>query len=262
MQILTQAYELGFLSNIHCKYFGSPSISEKIFRYSSKKYISKNYTSEYGEILESGSPSECGEYWYRFFPRLSFENKVFKINEKKMIRFRRSIHFFTKSLNKPLIFKNLYNSLRIKEILTYIPEAVFIVINREEIQNAYSILSARLKNNGNYSDWWSVPPPGIDDILNSDPAIQVVEQIRKINKLINNDLSEYNNKLVHYIKYEDLCSDVYNELRKVNIFFKNNGIDIKNNDSIPKRFTISKNKLKDEEFATRIIRYSSNKNEE
>tara|TARA_B100000029_G_C17548756_1_gene949373 strand:+ start:689 stop:1477 length:789 start_codon:yes stop_codon:yes gene_type:complete len=262
MQILTQAYELGFLSNNHCKYFGSPSIFEKIFKYKREKYISNNYKSEFGNIVESNSPSECGEFWYRFFPRVSCENKVFQINEKKMIKFRRSIHFFSKSLNKPLIFKNLYNSLRIKEILTYIPEAVFIVINRDEIQNAYSILSARMIKNGNYSDWWSVPPPGIAYVKNIDPSIQVVEQIRKINKLINNDLSEYDKKIVHHIKYEDLCTDVYNELTRLNRFFKNNKIYIKNNNSVPKKFNISMNKLKDEELVEKIIRYSKNKNDE
>ena len=85
---------------------------------------------------------------------------------------------FADAAGRPLVFKNLYCSLRLEPIAHALPEALFVVMHRDQIENARSILAGRMRRSGDYAAWWSAEPPGIEEIRRLSPVRQVVEQLR------------------------------------------------------------------------------------
>jgi hypothetical protein len=134
--------------------------------------------------------------------------------------------------------------MRIELIRRYVPESLFIVISRDEIENAQSLLAARKKVHGNFDTWWSVPTPSMSKIIREPGEVQVIEQIREIRAVINRDLEMLDRTGCNVLEtgYEDLCFEPHRELLRVEEFLRMNGSKVVANlASLPSRFERSEN---------------------
>lgn len=240
-QILISAFDLGYFSNLHAFFFGSPGIPQNVLG-TFLRYRDTNFNSHYGDVTGLLSPSECGEYWYRFFQRNPQYVRLEDTEPVKMDRFQQSLARFLGTCGKPVLFKNMLVALRLGPVIKYFPDSLFIIIKRNEFDNAQSLLEARLKINGNIETWWSMEPPGIDEIRRMDPPQQVVEQIRGIHNTIETDL--HNNNVgkdqILYVNYEDFCSDIHNTLRRFESFCYSNSLLLKRSNNVPSSFSTKK----------------------
>lgn len=236
MQVLSDAYDVGFMTNRHCKWFGFPALVEWLTHPLSRKWAS-DYTSVHGRTMTSSGPSECGEWWYRFFRRRPAYVLKDDVSRGMMQAFRRSIYLFERACNRPLIYKNLYVGLRLEPILAAVPEAVFIVIERDLVDNAQSILKGRYDTYGTYEKWWSVPPPDLEQLSSLAPIEQVVGQIKSIHRLIDRDITRLGvENRVFRMRYEELCQDVHSELKHFEKFMRTLGLEYKRRHEVPERF--------------------------
>jgi hypothetical protein len=182
------------------------------------------------------------------------------VEHKKMLRFRRSIASMVNAFNKPVVFKNPHAALRIQPIFHFIPEALFIRVTRNEIDNGHSLLEARFKKNGNYNDWWSMEPPAYDDLKDLEPHIQVIEQIRNINSTIKRDLeiAKVPSSRVFDINYENLCTNPSLEMSRLEAFFAEHGVGVQRIGSPPNPFHMREEVRVDDELYKLMIDYASN----
>jgi len=239
-QVLTDAFELAYMSNRHCQFFGSPALAERLFKPLEHK-TSSDYTSYHGQTKGPSAPSECGSWWYRFFRHDPAYVTLNDVAPRKMQEFRRSLLAFTQAAGKPVLFKNLYATIRLEAIGTFIPEALFIVIKRHELFNAASILKGRKKALGNYEEWWSVPPPAVEQLKKRSPVQQVVGQIRHIHHEIYRVVANgfiASNRIIE-CHYETLCRDTPTVLHQVESFFHRHNVSVSRSSAVPKSFAIS-----------------------
>lgn len=233
-QVLTTYYRVSYISNFHAKFYGSPAIVEQISRLLNPVDFTSNFTSYYGKTQGKNSPSECGEFWYRFFCRKPPYVPIEDSDPQSLNRLRASIHAFTNISNKTVILKNLYCSLRLQPIAAAIPECLFIVIRRNPVKQGHSILTARKKVNGDYHAWWSVEPPAIDKLKLLPPHQQVVEQIFDVYQLIDSDQKKIGPDRFLHLSYEDFCRDTRSTLQRVDEFFKLHKLNINSRVDISK----------------------------
>lgn len=187
IQLLTDALDVGYISNAHAQWFGCPAIAEHVLRWTRVRAPS-DFSSDLGVTKGAHGPAECGEWWYRFFPRSPAYVDRRNVDPVSGVAFRRSIVALTRAWARPLIVKNLYASLRIHPIAAAVPEAVFVIIRRDESDIAASLLRARRKVHGREDSWFSVEPPNIDELRHLPPERQVLEQVRSIYAVIERDL--------------------------------------------------------------------------
>ncbi|WP_322629727.1 sulfotransferase [Halothiobacillus sp.] len=238
MQVLTDAFKLGYLSNRHCAWFGAPVLAEKLFHPLTEKSVS-DYTSKHGRTEGLDAPSECGAWWYRFFRRDPAYVTLGDVSDRKMMAFRRSLMSFSQSVGLPLIFKNLYATLRIEPIAHHVPNALFVVIERDWVDNAQSILKGRNDALGRYDQWWSVPPPDVDALSKLPPVQQVVGQIQSIHELVVRDIVRLGlEDRTFRIRYEDFCEDVQGTLAAFEAFMKHHGVELEHRFDVPSQFSI------------------------
>lgn len=204
-QLIVHAFKVGYLTNMHCKIFGAPVLASRLMR-NDHRHIT--FLSNYGRTAGRYGPSECGEWWYRFFPRDPVYVKTSDISSRKLEAFRRSLVAFAAAEGRPVVFKNLYASLRIDPILSMFPNAIFIHVMRNRVDNAASILEGRMAANGEYDTWWSVPPPGYEYLRELSPARQVMSQIAMIDDQIEQDIRRLmHDECVLNVRYEEICND-------------------------------------------------------
>lgn len=255
MQVLTDAFRLGYLSNRHCAWFAAPALAQKVFRPLEHKKPS-DYSSRHGRTNGIDAPAECGAWWYRFFRRNPPYVRLEEVSDGKMRAFRHSLASLETTIGLPLIFKNLYVTLRLEPIAHYLPNALFVVIERDLVNNAQSILKGRYDALGDYDRWWSVPPPNIDELKELSPVQQVVEQVRSIHALIDSDIARFNlEERTFRIKYEDFCQDIPKILERFEAFMCFHGINLARRFDVPGHFQVNKDRKIPEVMYKELMEY-------
>lgn len=216
-QVMTEYYDFGYLSNLHCTFYGSPSLVERLV-HPQKWRKPSDYTSLHGQTQGQAAPSECGAFWYRFFRRKPQYVPLSEVDPKKMRQLRGAVRALGNAFGKPILFKNLMCSLRLEPLASVLPEALFIVIRRHEIDNAHSLLEGRKKVYGDYSKWWSAEPPAINRLKGLPPHEQVIEQIFQIYDLIERNCQVIGPLRFLEVQYEAFCDDVFGTLQKISQF--------------------------------------------
>ena len=235
MQVLTDAFNVGYLTNQHCQWFGAPAIADRVLSPLAAKQPS-NYESRHGRTEQLSDPAECGTWWYRFFRREPPYVTQKDVNPRKMQAFRHSLQALEEATGRPLVFKNLYASLRIEPIALHVPNALFVIVERDLVDNAQSILKGRMDALGSYDPWWSVPPPNVAELESLRPVQQAVEQVRSVHSLITHDIERLGLKEQTFrINYEAFCQDVHGTLEDLKQFA------LKNNVTLLPRFEVPEN---------------------
>jgi hypothetical protein len=252
-QVFTDFFDVGYISNLHCMFYGVSSTFENIFHPLNKRKQS-DYKSSYGRTNSLKSPCECGPFWYLFFNK----NVPYRLTSKKKVtELRYSINRLSNSFKKNMVFKNLYNSLRIKQIRRAFPDAVFINIKRDEKDVAVSLLQGRKSNNGNYEDWFSLEIPIKKKLIEKEPHVQVIKQIRYIYDEIEKEKSCDPLRFID-IDYESFCNEPYKHLKKIDSFLKKNKIILKKrieSKNIPNKFTMNKKNTIDKTIKHKLTEY-------
>jgi hypothetical protein len=251
-QVVVERFDVAYISNRHCRWHGAPSLVERRVR-------GAGHTATYSSYLgvESGAtaPSECGGYWYRFFPRSPHYVPLGAADPDKLSGLRRSVARFGAEAGRPIVFKNLYCSLRLEPIAAALPEALFLVIERDLLDNARSLLASRMRRSGGYAEWWSAEPPGIERLRDLPPERQVVEQVRGIAAAIASAREGIGADRFLNLRYESLCEDPVATTAAIDEFCALHGKHLKVRGEIPARFDRAPGAAIDDELESALARY-------
>ncbi len=232
-QAVVQRFDVAYISNRHCRLNGAPSLVEGRFAGAAH---SPTFASDHGFERGATAPSECGGYWYRFFPRSPHHVTLATVDPAALARLRLSVTRFTQAAGRPVVFKNLYCSLRLEPIAHALPEALFLVVHRDLLENARSLLAGRKRRSGDYSTWWSAEPPGIDRIRTLPPAGQAIEQVQGIDRVIAEARAAIGKQRFFDIEYARLCDEPRSVLAAVEAFAAGAGATLQPRGEIPERF--------------------------
>ncbi|MFP4524528.1 MAG: sulfotransferase, partial [Candidatus Woesearchaeota archaeon] len=202
------------------------------------------------------APSEGDEYWNRFFTRRPAYAPRWSVGEGRILRLQRSISCLVRAARKPVVFKNLYLSVRLWPLVDHFPDALFIVVRRDEVANAHSILKARKELTGSYGSWFSVEPRRYERLKRLPVYKQAVEQIRDIYGLIAEVKEECDGSRFLEIDYEEFCKDTRREMSRMASFFARHGLHPRRRFDIPRRFKVRKKVAIDRRLYKRMAAYA------
>lgn len=156
---LTYQYfvELGdfcFFTNRERKYSKFPVISALIFRGAHKYDVT--HENSYGHIPGINSPSDGWEIFHRWFPY--YYDPDDPIRKGAGLEMYRTIAWLQWIYGRPFIVKNNANSLRIREIKSVFPDAIFVHVHRNTEEVVESIVQGMEKNKINRPGLWGTGP--------------------------------------------------------------------------------------------------------
>lgn len=205
-QLITEAFEVGFITNSHARFYGGLSLYEKWCRPLRNRQDS-NYQSMHGRTLGPTGANECGAYWYQFFPRDPVYVTLEDFSPRQRERLQASVSRICEAFRKPVVIKNVMNSARLQVLHHLFPEAVFLYCIRDVLDNAHSILAAKEKALGRLDRHWSLQPKGLEAYESATPEIQAVQQVRLCHEMVQTDIAPHDANRVRQISYESLCDD-------------------------------------------------------
>jgi sulfotransferase family protein len=236
-QLLTDRFDVGYLANGHARRPGAPSLVERrrgLVR--ARHGALGDYRSSFGGTEGELGPSECGPFWYRFFPRRPHYVSADAFPAAARRELRAAVGAFVEACGRPVVYKNLFNTARMEAIAAALPEALFVAVHRDLAANARSLLDGRLRVAGAYDAWWSVEPPGIERLLQLSPEEQVVEQVRELDALVARVEASIGSDRVLHLAYEDLCADPRGQLDRIAAFVARHGCELGERGEVPESF--------------------------
>ncbi len=248
-QVLIRRYQLAYISNFAATFFKAPILSSWAAKFLFKhQLISTEFKSYYGRTLDRLGPHEAGSFMYRWFPK---GNYVYvppnSMSQKQLRGFKKEIVGLGLVFEAPVLFKNVYNSMRIAPIIETFPNACFLVCRRDPLDIAQSILIGRMKLYNDKSKWMGVPPKEVDQIKAHPYWEQIVEQVYYTYQQIESDKRRYGADRFFDVHYESLCEKPQEVLQEMEHFFLNHSIKLKTTGEIPDQFSMSTGKRVDDD---------------
>ena len=233
-QLLVGRYDVTYLANRHCTFFGAPSWVERLA--GRRASPPDDYSSRHGLTEGAWGPAECGPFWYRFFRKSPQFVPLVAAEPDDLRRLRAACRALADAGARPVVFKNLLCALRLEPIAAALPEARFVVITRELEAHARSILAARQRANGEVRSWFSAEPPGWERLRKLEPVEQVLGQIDAIHATIEKSRAELGAGRFIGVRYEDLIADPRRSLETIALYADDHGIRLEPRRDVPRDF--------------------------
>lgn len=209
-QLLINYFDLSYFTNLQSFFYKSPAVISLLSKPFMNVLSSEiELKSTYGYVNGLFAPSEAGEICRYWFGKNDLET-VQDYHHKEHVR--SSVGFLSYLSKKPLLIKNLNNSLRIQNIRRLLPESFFIWVKRQPLYSAQSLLTMRKDLYNDYSKWASVKPMNYSYIKTLPYCEQVVRQIKDIDEYIQIQMDQIDPVKIHTIDYNKLCDDWTSEM--------------------------------------------------
>ncbi|MDY6987001.1 MAG: sulfotransferase [Thermodesulfobacteriota bacterium] len=230
LQWLAKLGTFAYPTNLLSRFFASPYIGARIQqlltdpRYQHGNEFSglagqgEEYASNLGKTTGILQPNEFWYFWRRFIP--NNQPRVLTPKEEDSVDrdgFLRGLAAFEKAFGKPFALKGIILQYNLRCLAEFIPTAFFLYTKRTLLYNAQSLYQARIKYYGTPSAWYSVQPPGTDELRRRSPYEQVAGQVEYTNRSIEAELAALPPRCSLTVEYEEFCNApfrVYEQIRE------------------------------------------------
>jgi hypothetical protein len=218
LQLLDKASVLAAPTNLLARFYGAPYLGALVQRLLTDPALAYRdelrvvapgdyeFRSLIGKTDGLLSPHEFFYFWRQYFPvglpsRLTPEEWA----EADSAGFRRGLAAIERALGAALVMKGIILQYNLVEIAEMLPKAVFLVTRRDEVSNVESLLYAR-RTAADESTWFSVQPPGWEQLRDLPPLQQVCGQVAWTNDDMDSQLAGMEPERVVRIDYNELCT--------------------------------------------------------
>jgi len=220
-QLILGKFSFSYINRLMNLFYYAPFNTAKLSRYISKFFSSDlNAQNNYGTLPGVFSPDEGGKIWLNLIPGRDNTGYIppMYCSENQINELRKLIIETQEIFERPFINKRPSNSLRVAALQEAFPNALFIIVVRDQLYNAQSLYLARQNRTVDKNGWWGSKPKEYPVISTYDSVRQSVNQVYCILKQIDTDIQYFNNRYL-LLKYEDICENPNIALDSITSFF-------------------------------------------
>ncbi len=226
LQWLASSGAFGYPSNLLSRLYAAPFIGaklQKIFAdFDTKNEIfgaEKNFSSNLGKTEGALNVNEFWYFWRRFFKA---ENEGYftddELKQSDAETFRAEIAALTDEFGKPFALKGLIFNWNLDFLAElFARNLLFVHVERDIFDNAFSLLEARKNFFGDEKIWYSFKIPGYEKLREYKPHFQTLAQVYLTNKKIRETFAERYRENYLNVNYASFCenpSSVWASLRE------------------------------------------------
>lgn len=200
-QVLSKCLDVAFPSNAASIFSRSPMLSSNwTLRWSQKGPSA--FQSYYGQTAGLSDCNDGFHLWNRWLGDDRYR-PVTSLSDEEAESMRRFFNAWTQLAKRPFLNKNNRNTAAITLLASHLPSVRFVVINRNPINVAQSLLLARQRIQGSKAIGWGlnagVDPDGIS------PTESVCRQVVAVESQMEAQLQTVDADYVYRISYEAFC---------------------------------------------------------
>lgn len=190
--------------------------------------------SDVGKTTGMLSPSEFWYFWRHHLPvdgdlGLDLSNAL----PESYANFRREISHLCDVRGRPAVMKGKIINHQIAPFAAGFDNALFLFMDRDPLDTAWSLLQARRRIYGDEKRWWSFRTPDYDQLVELAPLEQVVGQVQSIRGDVMRQLSDLPARRWLRLEYAELCADPNAAFGRVSDLFAANGLTLEGENVMP-----------------------------
>jgi len=238
-QLLCRHFNFGYINNFVADWYNIPITATKLYNIFSNQTNSIELISNFGKSFKLYGPNEFGNFWYRWFDKSHFLKNRPEIIKSEI---RLEVAGLTKIYQKPIIFKNVVTSMRIIPLSQIFKSSIFLVLIRDNLDIAQSILNAKINLFNDKSHPFSV----ISSEEQLNPEIpywkQIISQINGVYTNINSAKNSIGEEKFIFVDYKELCNNTDQVLKSIHNQLNKRGIRVDANNNYPNKLNYSTGK--------------------
>jgi hypothetical protein len=213
-QALTNCYDVKYIDNLAASWYKKLPFGMWLSHQRFGVVSHNNYVAEYGNTAQFGehAPSECGQFWYRWFPKEDHFVDAGVISLESINQIRAELSAVTGMFGLPLLLKNLNMGQRLRVVKEFAPQSRIIFIRRDPKFAVRSILKARKKMGVSQNEMWSVRPKNYRELQVLPEVEMCAAQVFYLEEQIKADLALFPDNNVTTVQYNELSKEMVEKL--------------------------------------------------
>lgn len=203
-QTLSRYLNVSFFSNLTSFFPRSAIAGTRMFGWLARSG-SADFHNFYGQTAGLGGPNDGFSIWNQWLGEDRYVPRT-DLTETEMSAMRKFFDAWCSTFGKPFLNKNNRNTACLDQLSRALPQAVFIVVRRNPLLVAQSLINARAQVQGDKSVGWGLH--ATDQAAGQDPLAyvdDVCDQILQIERELDQQLENIPDSRIIEITYEGFC---------------------------------------------------------
>lgn len=226
-QLLSKTGSFTYPSNLISRFYNAPHVGALVqellfnpeYDYKGELSLTPQAGGLRSDIGKTRGPLEPHEFWFfwrRFFtfPDIPLEESEF-VAHADFQGFNEAVQAFGDVLDRPVSLKALIINPYVAAFGEALPNARFLHIRRDPIENMRSLLGTRQQYFGDASVWFSFKPKEITLLERESPERQVAGQVLLLDRMVSDGLARLPKEQWVTVDYARLCADPEVELNRI-----------------------------------------------
>jgi len=227
-QVLAECFEVAYICNGANRYPSCPAAATRLLRPAIRGHRS-DFTSNYGSTRSTVGPSEGRSIWRRWFGD-GYADERF-LDAGAADEARRTVAAIESVLAAPFLNKDPHHSVRVRALDGVFPRSVFILIRRDPLATAESILAVRrrrfARGEAPLDRWMSVKPHEYESLKDTGYIEQICGQVVYCTANAREDLARVAAERSLEASYERLCDDTAAEIERIADFLSRRDVPLR-----------------------------------
>ena len=217
-QLIANTFDVSYINNLSARFFLAPLHGIRFSKTVLGESRESAFRSDYARTQGLHEIHEFGYFWRYWLNKHSFDD-ITKAKEKEAEidwgGVKKVLSTIQNETGRPFVFKNIYGSYHMQKFVDILQKAIFIYIERDELDTAVSILNARKKYNTDLNIWWSYQPLEYERLKNLDYWSQIAGQIYYLQRFYKKEMNELPEENYLTLSYKQMCNDPASVIEKI-----------------------------------------------
>jgi hypothetical protein len=223
-QLVVNSFDVSYICNVVDEHPRYAATLTWLLRRGIRRYRS-GFQSNYGRTRSMFGPSEGRRIWHRWFPDGYVDQSYLTQQASRSIQ--QTVGALSEALQAPFVNKDPHHCVRVKALNLLFPEALFVVITRDPIATAESMLRVRRtraeRGDASIDTWMSVKPKEFPRLRSAGHIAQVCGQAHYCAQNALDDLLAVAPRRFLLVSYADLCNTTRQTVGTIGSFLQSHG---------------------------------------
>lgn len=206
-QLLASHLRVAPITNLAAAFWAAPVHGLRLSKKLLGLGLPSSYASTYGRTADLSEPHEFGYFWSRLLGyRELIEPEHPEADPVDWARARTVLTNMTAAVAAPVLFKSFQLGFYAAEVRRVLPRTVFVLVRRDPVENALSILKLRREYSGGLEHVTGVRARACEAYAAAPPEVQAASQAVHTHAAFQRALARAGGPGLLEVDYEALCA--------------------------------------------------------
>ncbi|MCB9662874.1 MAG: sulfotransferase [Alphaproteobacteria bacterium] len=226
-QLLTANLELARITNLAAAFWAAPVHGLRLSQKLLGRSFPSSYASNFGRTDALHEPHEFGYFWSRILGNAHLHEPADPdATPIDWQRIRTVLTHMTVAAGAPVVFKSMMLGFYVQQVQRVLPRTVFVLVSREPVDNALSVLKLRREYSGGEEVWSGLRARAGEAYVDAPVELQAASQVVHVLDAYRASFARAGHVGCLDVTYEEICADPESFLAGVQAVLRDRGAEV------------------------------------